>query len=246
MMFSQWRRSVMYGLHQKWRCRWLAIVVGLSTAFRLVGVAMLVPLAMEYLRREPFSFWRLLKGSLLIPAGLVGLIAFMFYQANLFGDPFVFIRGQAAFCLRALVSTAEHWYRLLTMEPLWGTYHANSDAYWKLHAPAPAVLLNLQFWNPIYFFLTGICLFYGWFQRVLSDSESVLGAGLLLIPYLGRAEEFCMGSQARYASVAVPAMMVMGTLFSRQSTTVQFGMAAVAGALLAIYSAMFSAWYFFL
>lgn len=236
----------LYGVHQKWRCRWLAVLVGLSTAFRLVGVAMLVPLAMEYLNREPFSVRRLLKGSLLLPVSVAGLIAFMVYQANLFGDPFVFIHGQAAFCLRTPVSTTEHWYRLVTLEPLWGNYLAASDAFWKRHSPTPIALLNLQFWNPVYFCLTAACLFYGWFQRVLSDSESALGAGLLLIPYLGRAEEFCMGSQARYASVVVPAIMVLGYFMSRRSSACKAGLAAISGALLAIYSALFGAWYFFL
>jgi hypothetical protein len=241
----------LYGIQRKWSCEKLAIVVGLASSLRLVGIAMLVPLVMEFAVRRTASgnrldvatFGRL---SFCVMLGVSGLLGFMLFQWIRFGDPFVFVRGQAAFCLRQPVSGVEHWYRLVTLEPVWGTYLSSSDGFWHRHSPAPGPWLNLQFWNPIWFCITCGLIFYGWFHRQLTDAESALGAGLLLISYVGRAEEFCMGSQGRYASVVIPAAMLLGIQLARRLWIFSVGLAVASISLMTLYSAMFGAWYFFL
>ena len=241
----------LYGIQRKWSWENLAIVVGLASSLRLVGIAMLVPLAMEFVQQrkaggnriDVATFGRLSVCSIL---GVSGLLCFMLFQWIRFGDPFVFVRGQAAFCLRQPVSGVEHLYRLVTLEPIRGTYLSSSDCFWQRHSPVPGPWLNLQFWNPIWFCLTCGLVFYAWFHRQLTDAESALGAGLLLISYAGRAEEFCMGSQARYASVVIPAAMVLGFQLTRCSWMFHVGLAVVSISLMTLYSAMFGAWYFFL
>lgn len=241
----------LYGIQRKWSCEKLAIVVGLASSLRLVGVAMLVPLVMEFAQQrkaggtriDVATFGRLSVCGML---GVSGLVCFMLFQWIRFGDLCVFVRGQAAFCLRQPVSGVEHWYRLVTLEPIWGTYLSSSDCFWQRHSAVPGPWLNLQFWNPIWFCLTCGLVFYGWFHRQLTDAESALGAALLLISYAGRAEEFCMGSQARYASVVIPAAMLLGFQVARRSWIFQLSVAVASISLMTLYSAMFGAWYFFL
>ncbi|MCA9064209.1 MAG: hypothetical protein KDA96_14160 [Planctomycetaceae bacterium] len=236
----------LYGVRRNWGFPCLALIVGVSTGFRLVGVAMIIPLAMEWFSRQGFGVRSLYRGSLLLPLSLSGVLAFMAFQWIRLGDPILFVRGQDSFYLRMPVSSVEHWYRLVTLEPILGNYLAGSSSYWRLHSPTPNVLFNLQFWNPVWFCFAVVLVCYGWFRRILTDPESALGFALLLIPYLGRAEEFCMGSQARYASVALPAMMVLGILLHRVPRWCRVCAAIIAAGLLAAYSAYFAAWYFFL
>ena len=242
---------LLYGMQRKWSCARLAVIVGVSTSFRLVGLAMLLSVAMEFINRNSketnrLSASQLGRGCLLVVLSLSGLAGFMLFLSLRFGDPLVFARGQESYFLRPSVSALDHWYRLVTLEPIWATYVPGSDCYWRRHAPTPGPLLNLQFWNPIWFSLTCGLVFWGWFRRILTDKESVLGAALLLIPYLGRAEEFCMGCQARYATAAIPAMMVLGQLFSGMPATMRAGFVMAGVSLLTLYSAMFAAWYFIL
>ena len=80
-------------------------------------------------------------------------------------------------------------------------------------------------------------------MRMLS---AVLGTASVLVAYLlWRAEEFCMGSQARYATTVVPAWFVMGRIAERLPPACVAGVFGIFGAYLACYSALFAAWYFF-
>lgn len=241
----------LYGIHRNWSCGRLAVLVALASSFRLVGLALLIPLAMEFASQSSGCTsqqraTQLRRGILLLAVSLSGLGGFMCFLWVRFGDPLVFARGQESFCLRQPVGALEHWYRLATLEPIWGTYTPSSDCFWHRHSPSPGPLLNLQFWNPIWFCLACGLVFTGWFRRILTDSESVLGAALLLIPYLGRAEEFCMGSQARYSSVAIPAMTVLGHSLSRLPTSISAVLLIAGVSMLTWYSALFGAWYFLL
>jgi len=241
----------LYGMQRKWSCERLAVVVGVATSFRLVGLAMLLPVAMEFADRSltktsRLTLRRLWQGCLVVAISLSGICAFMMFQWIRFGDAMLFAKGQESYFLRPPVNALDHWYRLVTLEPVWATYLPESDCYWYRHARTPGMLLNLQFWNPIWFSLTCGLVFWGWFRRILTDTESALGAALLLIPYIGRAEEFCMGCQARYATAAIPAIIVLGQLLSGTPAIVRAGVVIAGVSLLTLYSAMFGAWYFFL
>lgn len=237
---------VLYGIRRKWPLPAMALIAGLSTAIRLVGVALLIPLAFEFASRRRTENRPLLRACLMLPVAVGGLLAFMVFQWIEFGDALRFAKGQDAFYLRAPVGSVQHWSRLFTLEPIWATWLQGSDCFWRLHAPKPGALLNLQFWNPIWFCATAALVFHGWFKRILTDAESAMGAALLIIPYIGRAEEFCMGSQARYASVALPAVMVLGYLSRKWSAPWKVGLIVVSTSFLAAWSAFFAAWYFFL
>ena len=74
---------------------------------------------------------------------------------------------------------------------------------------------GLGFWNPILFLVALVAVVVGWVRGWLTRPEAMVGIGLLLIPYVTRADEMSMGSHARFAAVVVPAYIVMARLLCR-------------------------------
>ncbi len=238
--------TILLGIQRRWRIEWLCLLAGVATGFRLAGVMLILPLFVYQMEQNQAWSRRLLSRCLWLPLSVFGLLAFMLFQYWQLGDALAFSHGQANYCLRPPVSVLDHWYRLVTLEPVWGNYMADSSAYWKNHSVSPVAVLNLQFANPVYFAINSVLLILGWRRRWLTDGESALGIGLLLIGYLGRAEEFCMGCQGRYAAVVIPVYIVWGQVLKRVPPILRIGIAALCVALLTIYSGCFAAWYFFL
>ena len=212
---------------------------------RLVGIMLILPLLVSRFERDVQRKRGILSLGLCLSLCLLGFMAFMLFQHVKFDNAFAFSEGQASFCLRPHVSPIDHWYRLETFEPIWGNYLPSSSAFWRNHSPTPMVLLNLQFANPIYFVGTCVFLFAGWYRRLLTDGESTLGAGLLLLSYVGRAEEFCMGSQYRYAAAVIPVCIVLGRILHRMSAFPRLAIVGLWIVLTTAYAGYFAAWYFF-
>ncbi|HNX50330.1 MAG TPA: mannosyltransferase family protein [Thermoanaerobaculaceae bacterium] len=74
---------------------WLAgLAGGLAAATRLPGVALVVPLAFEYLQQARFRVRRVHLDGLALAVIPVGLVAFAWYCASSFGDPLAFLHNQ--------------------------------------------------------------------------------------------------------------------------------------------------------
>jgi hypothetical protein len=101
-------------------------------------------------------------------------------------------------------------------------------------------LLGLAFWNPIFFALTAALIGFGWFRGWLTREEVILGIGLLLIPYVGRADEMSMMSQSRFTSVVAPVYVVVGRGLSRLPPPVGWVVFGVFASLLTLWTAMFA------
>jgi hypothetical protein len=169
----------------------------------------------------------------------------MVYQWQAFGTPWAF------------ALTQQHWsafpprdYSLLTkleslamLEPIWGVYQPGYSRYWDAFSVQPP-LFNLFFWNPILFILAGALLVLGGWQRWLSGSECVLGAGLLAIPYLTRSYEMSMASHGRFAAVVVVNYLVIGRLLAGRPSWIMTLVCVVLALFLCLITCLYAANYF--
>jgi len=247
--------SVLLGMMRRWPTVILALLVGLATATRPVGIALVPPFALYLFRlsptptnstdrfRRPAS--RLLRALPFLALSCWGLIAFMLFQWIAFGDPLGFAKWQwrTRLTLAPEASVLRELFGELTLEPIWGTYVPSKWEYWERYGAPANPLFNLRFANPIYFVGTIVLVAVGWRKKWLNEYEILLAAGLLLIPYLTKSYGNAMGSFGRFSAVVFPIYPVIGHLMHRLggplSTLVFVGSAF----LLAVYSALFAAYY---
>jgi hypothetical protein len=177
--------------------------------------------------------------------GSWGLVAFMFYQWQAFGDPLVFARAQLTWNLRA---EAEYplpraaW-ATATLEPIWAVYVPSKVEYWARYDTHGNPLLSLRFANPVYFLGTVALVVLGWRKKWLNGYELLLSAGLLLIPYVTKSYDNAMASFGRFSAVVVPAYVALGHLLHRLPVPLSAALLAISAFFLAVYSALFAAWY---
>jgi hypothetical protein len=181
----------------------------LAAATRNLGVILLIPLFFEWLRdRREFGL-KGLAGLALIPAGL---LAYVVYLSERFGDPLVFARQQG-----------EHWGRglanpITTMERAWQT--ARDGARYLLDpetlvlgaSPGPTLdasnTLNLAF-------LVVVVVLLGIGFAVLPPGLSLYTFFVVLLPVLTPAPSFPLMSLPRLVLGAFPVFLVLGYLLSR-------------------------------
>lgn len=236
---------LMLGLARRWPAWVLAFIAGAATGIRTVGVAASASVIVHILTdpaRGPLRK-RLLTATPLAPLGCWGLLAFMGYQYAEFGDPVAFIQTQRHWFVYTpeTPSWAARWERLATAEPIWRVYLPGSPRYWGNVDTHGNPLLGLAFWNPIAFVLGVIAVGFGWFRGRLTRAEVVLAAGLLLIPYVSRADEMSMMSQSRFASVVAPVYVVLGRGLGRLHPAAGWAVFGVFASLLTLWTAMFAA-----
>ena len=231
----------MYLIHRGRSPLWIALVIGLATASRPVGVVLLLPFAIHLWQRET-SFARAARSTAMyLPICCWGLIAYAIFQHAQFGDPLVFAKTQHHWRLRPAVDLSQMAMSFAAGEPLWSVYVPDSYAYWKRLEPHTIPCLSLAFWNPIVLVSSAAFIAIGYRRTWLSLEETLLASGLLLVPYLTRGFDFCMVSQARFSSVAFPMYITLAHLLRRAPALVTWTVLAVAALFLLYFSARFSA-----
>jgi hypothetical protein len=103
--------------------------------------------------------------------------------------------------------------------------------------------MSLRFANGIYVFVAMAAVVFGRTARWLTVEETLVGLGLILVPYLTVGYERCMEGQGRYAAVAFPMYLVFGKLLAQLPPTIAAVLVAVAALFLAIYAGHFAAGY---
>lgn len=236
---------LMLGLSRRWPIVLLALIAGAGTGIRAVGLAasatVLVSVLMDQ-SRGPLR-QRLLTAVAIAPVACWGLLAFMLFQFAEFETPLAFLQTQRHWSAY-VPEHPEPIYkvgRLAIAEPIWGSYVPGSTRHWTRFNENPNPLLGTAFWNPILFVFAGLLVAYGWHRRWLSREESILGFGLLVIPYVTRSDEQSMISHARFAAVVLPAYIVLGQLLSRTPLFVRCIAFAGLATLLALWTALFAA-----
>jgi len=258
----------LYGMERGWRPLSIALVIGLATAARTVGVA-LVPVFALYLwqrmagevvstengttksgtgtdrpDRSQSHFSWLWQCAVWLPVCCWGLLGYMAFQWIAFGEPLAFVKTQVHWNERSL-GFADQMIGAFTLEPIRAVYDPSSACYWGRVPPQDNLLFNLKAANPVYFLAAVALVGAGAWKRWLNGRELLLSAGLLLIPYCLAASRAGMSSHARYAAVVFPMYLVLGHLLHRTPPPLAAALLAISGLFLAIYSAMFVSWYWY-
>lgn len=233
---------VLYGLQHEWPWITIALIAGLATAVRPVGIGLVIPVLINLWQRST-TLWNFFgKAMLLAPLCCWGLLAFMLYQWQSFGDPLAFARAHGELTHFHQATWSEKSLALVTLKPIWSIFVPSSECYWKSNEPHNP-LFSLYVANPIIFASTAGLILLGFYKRWCNLSETAFGLAMLLIPYLSRSYEMCMASGARFAIVAFPVYIVMGHLLSRLPRLVVILLLLTCVCLMAVYSARFALWY---
>lgn len=210
-----------------------ALLGGLAAATRNLGVLLLIPLFLEWLR------WRRDSGGLLalalVPAGLLGYVAFLWGR---FGDPLVFARQQGEHWGRALTGPVE------TAGRAWQAAVAGVDNFLSLQtlfldpSAAPALeasnTINLAF-LALFLVLMGVGF------AVLPPGLSVYTFVMMTLPVLTPSPSFPLMSMPRFLLGAFPIFLVLGYLLSRNRPALVTWIILSAGLGMAL-AAMFTTW----
>lgn len=235
--------AFLFGIQRRWSVGWLSLISGLATGTRTVGVVLVLPLLLHVWRSS--GGWRefVTTCSWMLPLGSSGLLAFMAYQHFAFGDALAFVHNRYYWEFRHVESTWEWVKALVTLEPIWSVYVPSHPAYWAKWDHVSNPLLSLTFANPIYSLFTVAMVVIGAWKKWLNVYEITLSVGLLLIPYVTHSYQFYFQSQGRYASVLLPAYLVMGQLLAKLPTWLAAILLGCSAGMLFLYSALFAAWY---
>lgn len=243
-----------------WHPLWIAVVIGLATACRPVGVALVVPFII-YLWRYVESKARQLQQRpslsnvikrfafsvvVLAPITVWGIAAYIAYQQIVFGDALAFAKTQDDWAFRTVPPLGTRLWDHLILKPIWSVYDPNSIAWWRRYESVSNPLFSLQFMNPIFFVVTSLLIVVGIRKRWLNAYESSLSVALLFIPYISHSYRTIMMAQGRYAASVFPVYIVLGHLAYRTPRAVAAAGFGISAFLLGAYSALFAAWYRFI
>lgn len=234
----------MIAMQRNWPVIVIALLVGLCTAARPVGVAAILPFLWHLRQRQLQIAQLVLTGCVLLPLCIWGLASYSFFQWWQFSNPFAFIQTQENWFGREASEgwIARAWVHL-SLEPMRGVYDENSPCCWKHDPSHNFPLFNMQFMAPIFVLTAWVGVGFGFYRKILTLDETLLACGLFAIPYLTHSFRHCMNSDVRYMSVAFPIYILCGTCLSRLPSSIFGAVCAVSGALLAAYTALFTRWY---
>lgn len=243
--------AVLYGMARDWPLTVLALLTGLVTAVRPVGVALIATFVWHVLTKTRCSLLSKVGQALLLsPPACWGLLTYMGYQWLTFGEPWAFAQTQQHWTFLAPEGqswSAKFW-SLATLEPIWGVYVPNyprfwGNTYWGSVDGAGSPMFSLIFWNPALFVLSGVLLLLGGMKRWLNGGELLLGVGLLSIPYLTRSYEMSMASHGRFAAVVVVNYLVLGRMMVRLSPLAVSAACAALTMFLFLFTSLYAANY---
>jgi hypothetical protein len=234
----------LYGIKRRWPCWVLAPIIGLATATRATGVALIVPFVWYLWHHSPT--WRgfLLRSVILVPTACWGLTAYVSFQYLAFGDGLAFVRTNKYWDERPPIPLAEKLWLELTLEPIFCEYDPSCKCHQRHSGRDPSPLFSMYYANPLYFLFFAGLVAFGAIKGWLTPEEVLTGAALLLLSYFSKGYDACMCSQARYASTVFPAYLVMGRLLQRLPVQIVAMIVAICALFLGIYSALFVRWYF--
>lgn len=222
------------GIQRNWPLPVVALIAGLATASRPVGVGLLLPLLIYALRSSPNRRALVTRVALSAPLACCGLLAYAVFLYARFGDPMVFAKTQEHWGKAAPTLTTK-LFALLSYQPIWEIYLCQPVAGWSVFAWEQV--------NPVYFAVSVVVIFYGAWRGRLNVYETSLAAMLLLIPYLTRGYELNMASSARFSAVIFPVYLILGEGLARLPPAVSASVLAISTVFLAVFAALFASGY---
>ena len=236
--------STLYSIQLKRSPLLIALLIGLATATRPVGVA-LVPIFLWHLwdratSRSVFFVDVLFYGFVSIS----GLLAYMLFLGLSFGNPVAFSQTQVHWAMRHDINTIYEKLRFcVTFEPVWSNFDPRSPVYWNQKQFGSLEWLNPRILNVFYFLLFVGLYVYGCVKKWLSRDEVVLCFFLFLIPYLLQGPSQMLTSHMRYIGVVFPVYLVIGRILANVDRVISGLCIGIMMLLLFLYTALFASWY---
>jgi len=233
----------MYGMLAEWR-RWaIALVIGLATGTRSVGIALLLPFVFQLWTSSSGRKQFVGRAAYLLPLSCWGLLGYILYLGLEFDNPLVFATNQHYWVSRPTTEWTEQASALLTLEPFWGTYEPSNLAYWQNFDPGASPLFSLRFADPIFFGAIIVAVTIGWRKEWLTANELLLSLGLLGIPLLLHSYPGAMQSHGRYASIIFPGFLVIGRLITTLPPILAMFAVIASSLWMTVLSSLFAAWH---
>jgi hypothetical protein len=222
------------GVQRGWPVLVIALIAGLASACRPVGIGLVLPLLLYVWRSSRSWHAFLIRSSLAGPLGCWGLFAYAAFLNAQFGDPLAFAKVQVHWGTEA-PSLATKLFSLLSLEPIWALFVDRPEGDWSVFTWALV--------NPVYFIASAGLIAFGSRRSWLNAYETSLAGVLLVIPYLTRAYEMNMASSARFAGVVFPVYLVLGECLARLPLVVSAGFLCISAFFLGAFSTLFAAGY---
>lgn len=213
-----------------------AIVGGLASAARPVGVAVALPIAMRAWSSGGSLPVRAIRTGVAGMLACSGLIAYMAYQSHVYGNSLQFVHAQSFWRVRPAVPIVKQAMALASFEPVTGLYQPSSAMYWAYREDHRVVLFSFLAANGPLFLLVAFGIVAGAYRRWLTRGEIALSAALLVIPYLTRGYEMGMSGQGRFAAAAFPFYLVGGKALSSLPRPAAAALLAILATFLMFYS----------
>ncbi len=229
----------LYALERRLSLLIIALVVGLATATRPVGVGLLAPFSLSLWHRSRTAKEFLINIGLFLPLACWGIAAYMGYLYLEFDEPLGFAKSQLNWSIRPPVRFVDRLIALGELEPIRSVFTISSAGYWEFLEPHGNPLFSLCVANPLFFLVTVALTALGACKRWLSPYELLLAVSLLLIYYLTRGYDYMAGA-SRTTSVVFPIYLVLGNLLCRVPGPVAAAVLSLSGFLLAVYAAVFA------
>lgn len=230
---------VLAGLLEDWPILVTAVICGVATAARPVGVALVVPVIAKAIRSNQRSRpLRLLAIGAICTSGISFFALFQWIQ---FGDPFAFVQTQSHWRLRPELPLLEHAKRLISLEPIWSVYSNEWPMGWHyMDNRCSCAFASLQAGNPVLFIGAVVTVFIGWSNRWFFDFEFQIAFGMMLITYVTRSYEMCMASQGRFLLPIFPLFIVLGRMVAKLPPLLRPLPVLTGGVFLFVYSRMWA------
>ncbi|MGH7134649.1 MAG: hypothetical protein ACREHD_02855, partial [Pirellulales bacterium] len=232
---------VLLSIERKWPVWAAALIAGLASAARPVGIALALPVAISAWRSGATVPSRLARVTIAVPLACWGLIGYMAYQHREYGDALQFIHAQSYWRVRPELPVPQRAVALLTGEPIRGLYDRSSSIYWRYKEEHRVMLFSFLAADVPLFVIVVAGVIVGWRRRWLNANELALSAALLLIPYVTRAYEMGMAGEGRFAAAVFPFYLVAGRVMCALPRATAAALLGTAGVFLMIYSSFVSA-----
>ncbi len=217
------------GIQRGWPLQVVAVIAGLASAARPVGVGLLMPLWIYAFRRSPNRRAIFIRAILATPLGCWGLLAYSAFLYAQFGDPLAFAKTQVHWG-RSVPSLVDKILSLSSYQPIWEIFLHEPVTIWSV--------LSWDQFNPVYFVASISLVVFGAWRGWLNVYETSLAGILLFIPYLTRAYEMGMASSARFAAVIFPVYVVLGEVLNRLPLLVSVALLGISSFFLGAFSAL--------
>ncbi len=209
-----------FARRKKWI--WAGIAGGFLSATRIVGIAIFLSLIYEYFRHEKNKSLSKFLSILITP---LGLITYIIYNFQKWGDPFYFIKAQGNFQNSRSVDAV-----ILPFQTIF--------RYFKI---LTTVSLNIyEWWVALFellFFILAISLLFTAWKKKIRFSYLIFGTLCLLIPSLTGT----LSGIPRYVSVIFPIFLALALINNKAFKIIY---CAISGALLFLFFMLFSKGYF--